>query len=122
MFGALVLDRIAGEVRSTDVVTIYHGGTCRRNLELMKKVPEPTRFSHTVGHDAVLSLRARARHHMLSFGRPGDQVGAQEHNESGRRFPSVRTPGPVVITIRYQLVRGATMKLEAEVSSATKIT
>ena len=51
-----MLNWIAGKVGSTDVVTIHHGRTCGWNLELMKELPEPTRFSHTVSNTTIFSL------------------------------------------------------------------
>jgi hypothetical protein len=36
MLGPLMLDRIAGEVNSTDVITIDHGSTAKRMMKLLK--------------------------------------------------------------------------------------
>jgi hypothetical protein len=36
MLGPLMLDRIAGEVNSTDVITIDHGSTAKRMVKLLQ--------------------------------------------------------------------------------------
>jgi len=38
MLGSLMLDWVGGEIDSTDVVTIDHGGTAKRMEELLQKL------------------------------------------------------------------------------------
>jgi hypothetical protein len=49
-------------------------------MELLEELPEPTSFSHAVGHDVILSLDARSGDNVLPLGGPGDEVVAEEHN------------------------------------------
>jgi hypothetical protein len=43
-------------------------------MELLEKLPEPTSFSHIVGHGAILSLNARSEDNVLALGGPGDEL------------------------------------------------
>jgi hypothetical protein len=42
MFGPLVLNRVAGHVHGTDVVTIYNSGSGWRMMKFAQELPEPT--------------------------------------------------------------------------------
>jgi hypothetical protein len=60
MLRALVLDGVGGEVDGTDVVTEDQSARGQQAVELVEQLTEPSRFSHAVGHDAVLGLGAGA--------------------------------------------------------------
>jgi hypothetical protein len=60
MLCALVLNEIGEEIDGTDIVIVYESALQQQNMELLDELSEPTSFSHTVGHDAILSLGARA--------------------------------------------------------------
>jgi hypothetical protein len=47
-------------------------------MELLEELPEPTSCSHAVGHDAIVSLGARARDDVLMLEGPRDEVIAEE--------------------------------------------
>jgi hypothetical protein len=49
-------------------------------MELLEEQPKPTSFSHTVGHDVILSIGARSGDDVLTFGGPGDEVVAEKHS------------------------------------------
>jgi hypothetical protein len=49
-------------------------------MELLEEQPEPTSFSHAVGHGVILSLGARSGDDVLALGGSGDEVVTKEHN------------------------------------------
>jgi hypothetical protein len=65
MFGAMMLNRVGGEIHSADVVTVDESASRRRTLELME---QPGGLSHAVGDGAVLSFRAEPRDDRMSLG------------------------------------------------------
>jgi hypothetical protein len=99
MFGALMLNRVGGEVHGDDVVAVDESAPRRRTLELMEQLALPGDLSHAVGDDAVLGFRARPRDDRLSLGRPIHQVVPEEHRVAGRRAMSVRTSSPVSVGV-----------------------
>jgi hypothetical protein len=74
MLGALVLNRVGGEVDGTDVVTVDHSGPQQGVVQLHKQLTKPTRFCHTIGHGAVLRLSAQMRDNVLTHRVLGDKV------------------------------------------------
>jgi hypothetical protein len=58
MLCMLVLNEVGGEVDGTDVVTVDEGALGQRSMELLEELPEPTSFSHDVGHGVILNLGA----------------------------------------------------------------
>ena len=70
MFCTLVLDRVRGEIRRTDVVTIDHSSTRRWATELVEKLAKPCSFRDTISNRAIFSLRTRSGHRGLSLGEP----------------------------------------------------
>jgi hypothetical protein len=74
-----VLYLIGGHVDGTDVVTVHYCGRSKRNMEFLKKLPEPTTLGHGMGNRAILSFCARARHCGLAFGGPRHNVVAEEN-------------------------------------------
>jgi hypothetical protein len=49
-------------------------------MELLKVLPEPTSFSHAIGHNVILSLGAQSGDDVLALGGPGDEVVTEEHS------------------------------------------
>jgi hypothetical protein len=80
MLHTLVLNGVGGEVDGTDVIIVDESALWQRSMELLEELPEPTSFSHAVGHDVILSLDARSGDDVLPLGGPGDEVVAEEHN------------------------------------------
>jgi hypothetical protein len=74
MLGALMLNRVGGEVHDADIVTVDKCAPRRRGLELMEQLTQPSGLSHAVCNDTILSLSAEAGDNGLSLGRPGNQV------------------------------------------------
>jgi hypothetical protein len=58
MLCTLVLNGVGGEVDSDDFVKVDESALRQRSMELLNELPEPTIFSHVVGHGATLSLGA----------------------------------------------------------------
>ena len=56
VFCTLVLDRVRGEIRRTDVVTVDHSSTRRWATELVEKLSKPCALSNSVGHATILRL------------------------------------------------------------------
>jgi hypothetical protein len=61
MLGALMLNRVGGEVDDADVVTVDKRAPRQRTLELMEQLPQPSGLSHTVGDSTVLPPRYNGR-------------------------------------------------------------
>jgi hypothetical protein len=74
MLGALMLNRVGGEVHGTDIVTVDKCAPRRRGLELVKQLMQPSGLSHAVCNGTMLSLSAGAGDDGLPLGRPGNQV------------------------------------------------
>jgi hypothetical protein len=74
MLGAMMLNRVGGEVHGADVVAVDKGTRRRRGLELMKQLSQPSDLSHAVGNDMILGLSAGAGDDGLPLGQPGNQV------------------------------------------------
>jgi hypothetical protein len=75
-------------------------------MKLLKELPEPTCFSHAVGHGAILSLGAGARDDVLALGGLGDKVVAEEHSLAQGRLACIRAARPVCIRVDRQLRGG----------------
>jgi hypothetical protein len=75
-------------------------------VELDEKLPEPGGLSHAVSDSAVLHLGTGAGDHWLALGQPGHQVAAQKDSVAGGGAPSVRTPGPVGVSVDDKLGGG----------------
>jgi hypothetical protein len=79
MPGAMMLNRVGGEVHGADVVAVDNGAPRRRGLELVEQLTQLSDLSHAVGNDTILGLSAGAGDDGLPLGRPGNQVVPQEH-------------------------------------------
>jgi hypothetical protein len=102
---ALMLDWVAGEIYSTDVVTVGQGGTARWVAKIKKKLTQPSSFSNTIRHSTIFGLGAGAGDRMLTLGGPGHQIIHEEHCVTRGRPASVWTPSPVSIRVYNKLCR-----------------
>jgi hypothetical protein len=68
-------------------------------MELLEELPEPTSFSHIVGHSVILSLGTRARDGVLVLGGPRDEVVTDEHNIARSGPVCIRATRPVRIQV-----------------------
>jgi hypothetical protein len=91
-------------------------------MELLEDLPEPTSFSHAVGHGAILSLGTRSGDDVLALGGPGDEVVTEEHNIARGGPACFRTTRLVCIRVDRQLRGGGrALQVEAEVQGASQI-
>jgi hypothetical protein len=79
MLRPLMLHWIAGEVYSTDVVTVDQGGTARWVAKLKKQLMQPSSFNNTIRHITIFSFGARSGDSVLTLGGPRHQVVPKEH-------------------------------------------
>jgi hypothetical protein len=78
-------------------------------------------LSHTIGHSAVLGLRARAGDDGLPLGGPGGQVVPKEHGIARCRMPSVRVAIPVSVGVGDQVRPRRAAQHQAQVWCPVKI-
>jgi hypothetical protein len=78
MLGALMLHKIGGEVDRANDVTVDKGATSEIAMKLLEQLMEPGCLNHVAGHNAVLSLSARAEDDRLPLRGLEDEVGARE--------------------------------------------
>jgi hypothetical protein len=91
-------------------------------MELLEELPEPTSFSHAIGHGAILSLGTRSGNDVLALGVPGDEVVTVEHNVARGGLACIRATRPVCIRVDCQLGGGGgASQVEAEVQGASQI-
>ena len=79
VLGATMLDRVRCHVYSADIVTKNHCGRRKGMMELSKKLAYPTTLSNSMCYGPVLCLGTGTGDRSLPFGRPGDQVVAEEN-------------------------------------------
>jgi hypothetical protein len=59
MLCALILNGVGGEVDGADIVIVDESALRQWSMELREEPPEPTTFSHAIGHEAILNLGTR---------------------------------------------------------------
>jgi hypothetical protein len=121
MLGSLMLDRVGGEVDGTNVVTIDHGGTAKRMMELLQELAQPAGFSNTIRHSPILCLSAGPGHCRLALGRLGDEIVPEEHRIARGRLVRVRTSRPISIRVDSKMSRCGPVKVKTEIQSALKV-
>jgi len=121
VLGALMLNRVGGEVYSTNVVAVNHRSLRQRAMKFSKKLAEPTCFGHSISNAAIFSFSARTRDCLLPFGRPGHQIIANKGTEAGGRAPSIGAARPVRIGVNEQIMRGAVSDLKTILDSALDV-
>jgi hypothetical protein len=89
-------------------------------MVLLEELPEPTNFSHAVGHGTILSLGARSGDDILALGGTGDEVVAEEHSVARGGSACIWAICPVRIRVDRQLRRGGgASQVEAKVQGAS---
>jgi hypothetical protein len=106
MLYALVLNGVGGEVDGADVIAVDESALRQRSMELLEELPEPTSFSYAVGHNAILSLGARAGDDVLALGGPGDEIVTEKHSVARGGPMCIRATRPVRIRVDRQLRGG----------------
>jgi hypothetical protein len=106
MLCALVLNGVGGEVDDTDVVAVDESALRQRSMELLEELSEPTSFSYTVDHGAILILGARAGDDVLALGGPGDEIVVKKHSVARGGPTCIWATRPVRICVDHQLGGG----------------
>ena len=78
MFGALVLNGVGRHVHSADVVAVNQSSATQRCAKLSEEQAQPGDLSDDISNRTVLGLGTGAGDCILTLGRLGDQVIAQE--------------------------------------------
>jgi hypothetical protein len=73
MLRLVMLNRVGGEVHSTNVVAVNKCGLGEWAMELSQELLKPRRLCDTVSNSTVLRLSTGARDNLLPLGRPGDK-------------------------------------------------
>ena len=121
MFGALMLNRVGGEVDGADIVAVDEAGIVKGVMKFLEELPQPRSLSDTVGNSPVLGLSARARDGGLPLGRPGDKTAAEEDGITGGGAASVRAAGPISIRVDDELCWRGPRDDEAMIKSPLEI-
>lgn len=121
VLGALVLNRVGGEVEGADVVTVDQGALCQRGVELHEELAEPAGLGHAIGDSPVLSLSTGAGDDGLALGGLGDEVVAEEHSIARSGSASVRAASLVCVGVDDQAGGRGAAQGEAEVQGAPQI-
>jgi hypothetical protein len=121
MLGALVLNRVGGEVDGADIVTVDQSGLRQGVVQLHKQLMKQARLCHAIGHDAVLRLSAWTRDDVLMFRGPGDEVVAQEHCVAWSGPASVGTTDLVSISVDDEVWRRGAAKKQVMVEGALEV-
>ena len=82
VFGTAVMDRVGCHVDSANIVAVDNCSNLQRDVELLKKLPQPAALGGNVSNRPVLGLRTGPGHRGLSLGRPGHQDVAKEDAEA----------------------------------------
>ena len=68
VLGALMMNRVGGEIDRRDIITVDNRGLVNRRQELMEKLLEPRTLSNDVGDGAVLRFSTGAGDNGLPLG------------------------------------------------------
>jgi hypothetical protein len=121
MLGALMLNRVGREVDGGDIDTVDKAGRLEPMVELLKKLSEPRDFSDAVGNDAVLSFSAGPRDSRLALGGPRDKAAPKKNCVARGGASSVRTTGPISISVNNELSWSSPANDKTKVESALEI-
>jgi hypothetical protein len=99
MLYTLVLNEVDGEVDGADIVIVDESALWQWSMELLEELPEPTSFSHAVGHDTILSLSAWSGKDVLALGGLGDELIVEEHNIARGGPVHIQATRPVRIRV-----------------------
>jgi hypothetical protein len=114
MLSALMLNRVGGEIDSTDVVAVDQSGQWQGVVNLYH-------ICHVVNHDAVPRLSTRTGDDVLMVRGPGDEVVAQEHCVARSGPTSVGTTGPVSISVDDEVWHRGAVKKQVMVEGALEV-
>ena len=106
MLGALMLNGVTSEIGSTDVITIYNGGSGGRVFKLKEKLAQPTGPGDTICNTSIFRFGTGAGGGGLPLGGPGDEVGAEENTKPRSGLLCVRAPRPINISVRDEICGG----------------
>jgi hypothetical protein len=106
MLGALVLNKVGGEVDDTDFVIVDQSGPRHGVVQLHEQLTKPAHLCHVVSHNAVLLLSARMGDGILVLRGPEGKVIAQEHRTTLYGPASVGTTGSVSASVDDEVRRG----------------
>ena len=82
VLGTTVVDRVGCHVDSANIVAVDNCSNLQRDVELLKKLPQPAALGDNVSNRPVLGLRTGPGYRGLSFGRPGHQAVSQKDTEA----------------------------------------
>jgi hypothetical protein len=122
VFGAIMSDRILGELNGGIVVIENGKGTRDRVTERFKKSAEPDCLSGGISRSHVFSFRSRESCGWLMSRFPGYRSSKSMEEVSGSRSASVQASTPVSIGVAQDdpLTRGSVIG-EAELNSALEV-
>ena len=67
VLGTMVVDCVGCHVDSANIVAVDNCGNLQRNVELLKKLPQPAALGDNMSNRSVLGLRTRPGHFGLLF-------------------------------------------------------
>jgi hypothetical protein len=122
VFGAIMSNRILGELNGGIVVIENGKGTRDRVTKGFEKSAEPDCLSGSISGSHVFSFRSRESCGWLSSGFPGYRSSKSSEEVSGSRSASIQTSAPVSIGVAQDdpLTRGSVIG-EAEFDSALEV-
>ena len=82
VLGTTVVDRVGCHVESANIVAVNNCSNLQRDVEILKKLPQPAALGDNVSNRSILGLRTGPGYRGLPFGRPGHQVVSQEDTET----------------------------------------
>jgi hypothetical protein len=118
MLGALMLDRVGGQVDGTDVVAGDKSGPRQGAVQLHEQLKKLARLHHTVGHGTVLCLSAWMRDDVLALRGQRNEVVAQEHSVAWSGLMSILTTGLVNVSVDDEVRRRGMVEKQIMVKGA----
>ena len=74
VLGTTVVDRVGCHVDSANIVAVNNYSNLQRDVEILKKLPQPAALGDNVSNRPVLGLRIGPGYRGLPFGRPRHQI------------------------------------------------
>ena len=103
MLSSLMLNRVGGEVDSTDIITIDQCCSTKRTAKLLQKLAQPAGFSYSISDGPIFGLCAGPRHCRLTLERPGDEIVPEKHRITRGGFACVKTARPICIGVDSEI-------------------
>jgi hypothetical protein len=79
MLCPLMVNRVVGEVHSRHIVAIDDSSLLNIDVELLKKMAQPSTLDRGIGDTTVLFFGAQTGNHCLPLGGPGYRCITEEH-------------------------------------------